>query len=263
MKKAIARRYFLKIGIASLTVSCTQYFNFQREQPMNINRQSMTAEPGRLLARPLKPTGTRKTGLYPLGLDGDRDGLVFIPGSYEPSQPAPLILMLHGAGGDAQGALSFFLPLAEREGVILLGIDSRRQTWDRLWGQFGPDIAFIDKALLQIFRDYAIDPKHFAIAGFSDGASYALSVGLTNGDFFSHIMAFSPGFLAPASLEGQPSLFISHGTNDTVLPIQNCSRKIVRQVQQANYDLAYHEFNGGHNIPPEIVLQALTWFKGN
>ncbi len=228
---------------------------------MNVNPQATKAEPGRLLARPLQPTGTPKTGLYPLGLDNGRDGLVFVPASYQASQPAPLILMLHGAGGDAQGALSFFIPLAEMQGLILLGIDSRRKTWDRLRGQFGPDIAFIDKALLQIFRDYAIDPKHFAIAGFSDGASYALSVGLKNGDLFSHILSFSPGFMAPAHLRGQPPLFISHGTNDTVLPIQGCSRKIVRQIQQANYDLTYHEFNGGHTIPPEIVLQSLDWFK--
>ena len=228
---------------------------------MNVNQQAIKAEPGRLYARPLQPTGTPKTGLYPLGLDNGRDGLVYVPPSYQASQPAPLILMLHGAGGDSQGALSFFLPLAEMQGMILLGIDSRRQTWDRLSGQFGPDIAFIDKALLQIFTDYAIDSKHFAIAGFSDGASYALSVGLTNGDLFSHIIAFSPGFMAPAHLRGQPPLFISHGTNDTVLPIQGCSRKIVRQIQQANYDLTYHEFNGGHTIPPEIVLQSLDWFK--
>ena len=55
-----------------------------------------------------------------------------------------------------------------------------------LIGRYGSDIAFIDRALAQIFNRNAIDPSKVAIAGFSDGASYALSVGLTNGDLFTH-----------------------------------------------------------------------------
>lgn len=37
-------------------------------------------------------------------------------------------------------------------------------------------------------------------AGFSDGASYALSLGQPNADVFSHIIAFSPGFMRAPSL---------------------------------------------------------------
>jgi phospholipase/carboxylesterase len=57
-------------------------------------------------------------------------------------------------------------------------------------------------------------------------------VGITNGDLFTHVIAFSPGFLAPARQEGAPRLFISHGIHDTVLPIDRCSRRIVPLVQQ-------------------------------
>ena len=58
---------------------------------------------------------------------------------------------------------------------------------------------------------YAFDPAHIAVGGFSDGASYALSVGITNGDLFTDVIAFSPGFMAPARQQGKPRLFISHG----------------------------------------------------
>jgi phospholipase/carboxylesterase len=34
-----------------------------------------------------------------------------------------------------------------------------------------------------------------ALGGFSDGASYALSLDLTNGDLFASLIAFSPGFI--------------------------------------------------------------------
>ncbi|CAD5919932.1 Phospholipase/Carboxylesterase [Planktothrix tepida] len=220
-----------------------------------------STQTGYLSARPLKPNHSNKLGLYPLNLDKTRDGLVFIPVSYHPAQPAPFILMLHGAGSNSQAGITPFLPLAESQGLILLAIDSRRQTWDRLRGTFSVDLAFMDLALSQVLSNYNIDSSHLAIAGFSDGATYALSVGLTNGNLFSHIMAFSPGFMAPAGLCGTPRLFISHGTEDQVLPIQSCSRRIVPQIQQAGYEIVYQEFPGGHTIPPHIVLNVLKWFK--
>lgn len=106
-----------------------------------------------------------------------------------------------------------------------------------------------------------MDPAHIAVEGFSDGASYALSVGITNGDLFTHVIAFSPGFMAPAGQQGLPHLFISHGTRDEVLPINACSRKIMPQVERAGYDVLYREFDGSHTVPPEIAREALTGKK--
>lgn len=218
-------------------------------------------EAGRLLARPTQPTGAAPRGLQPLGLDAKRDGLLYVPPTYEVKQPRPLVVMLHGAGGDAQGGLKLLKPLADSAGLILLAPASRQQTWDVILGRYGPDIAFIDSALAQTFSRYAFDPKHIAVGGFSDGASYALSVGIANGDLFTHVIAFSPGFMAPARQQGKPRLFISHGTRDEVLPIDRCSRKLVPQLQRAGYDVLYREFDGPHTIPPEIARKALTWFN--
>src|SRR4028118_2243854 len=113
-----------------------------------------------------------------------------------------------GAGGDAEGALNIVQKVAKPLEMIVLAVESRSSTWDILMGRDDPDIAFIDRALAQTFNRYAIDPSKVAIAGFSDGASYALSVGLTNGDLFTHVIAFSPGFMAPAGQEGSPRLLV-------------------------------------------------------
>jgi len=231
---------------------------------MTTNKQQkqsrQAAENGRLLARVTPPTETGPLGLQPLGLSAKRDGFIYVPKGYQASRPAPLVLMLHGAGGDAEGGLVPFRQLADAAGLILLAPDSRRQTWDVIFGQYGPDITFIDQALTQTFSRYAVDPTRLAVEGFSDGASYALSVGITNGDLFSHVIAFSPGFMVPAGQEGSPRLFISHGTHDSVLPIDRCSRKILPQVQRAGYDVLYREFNGPHTVPPTIADDALDWF---
>jgi phospholipase/carboxylesterase len=168
--------------------------------------------------------------------------------------------MLHGAASRAEDVSVLLEGLAERLGVILLAPNSRGYTWDVLLGRYGPDVAAIDRVLAWTFSTYAIDPARVAIGGFSDGASYALSLGLTNGDLFSHVLAFSPGFAAPARRVCSPRVFVSHGTRDAVLPIDRCSRRIVPALQRAGYDVAYREFDGGHTVPPEVVDDAANWF---
>ena len=123
-----------------------------------------------------------------------------------------------GAGGDAEGALNILQKVAKPLKMIVLAVESRPSTWDTLMGREGPDIACIDRALGQTFNRYAIDPRKVAIGGFSDGASYVLSVGLTNGHLFTHVIAFSPGSMVPAAQVGRVRLLISYGKNDNVLP---------------------------------------------
>ena len=215
---------------------------------------------GRLLARPGKPSGTVGPGLHRLGLDARRDALLYVPATYRSEQPAPFILSLHGAGGNEEGGLYPLRDLADGAGVVLLSPASRGRTWDVILGESGPDIAFLDLALGAAFARVAVDPARLAVAGFSDGASYALSIGLTNGDLFLRVMAFSPGFMAPLGQRGTPRIFVSHGTRDTVLPIDHTSRQVVPQLERAGYDVRYVEFEGPHSVPPEIARDAMDWF---
>lgn len=216
---------------------------------------------GRLAARPVAPTEAVTAGLHPLGLEAGRDGVLYVPRTYRPDQPAPLVMILHGAGGQAARSIGYLQGAADAAGMILLAVDSRRPTWDIIAERrFGPDVTFIDRALEHTFARCAVDPTRLALNGFSDGASYALSLGLTNGDFFTDILAFSPGFMVPASQEGEPRVFIAHGTRDAVLPIERCSRRIVPQLERAGYDVTYHEFDGPHTVPAEIAQEGVRWF---
>lgn len=214
----------------------------------------------RLRARPGRPKEAAEPGLHELGLGQERDGFVYIPKGYRPDRPAPLAVMLHGAGGSARPALGPFRDLADDAGLVLLAIDSRRQTWDVIQGGYGPDVAFLDRALDLTFARCAIDPKRIAAEGFSDGASYALSIGITNGDLFSHVIAFSPGFMAPREQWGKPEIYVSHGTKDQVLPIDSCSRRLVPRLQRAGYGVKYREFDGPHTVPDDVAREAVEWF---
>ena len=218
-----------------------------------------TLEEGRLLAHPGEVTASVAPGLHPLGLADQRDALLYVPAGYRPDQPAPFVLSLHGAGGDEQAGLYPLRELVDGAGLVLLSPASRGATWDLLRGGYGPDVAFIDRALTEAFTRCAVDPTRIGVGGFSDGASYALSLGITNGDLFRHILAFSPGFAAPADERGSPRVFVSHGTHDEVLPIDVCSRRIVPLLRRAGYDVTYCEFDGGHTVPPDIAQEAVEW----
>ena len=228
--------------------------------------ENMHAE-GRLRARPdVGASGTAPVGLRPLGSSaaraGYRDGYLYVPTTYHPGTPAPLVVLLHGAGEDARDGLALLRAQADVADLVLLALSSRGPTWDLIVGRgrYGPDIAAIDRALERTFSSYAVDPARVAVGGYSDGASYALSLGIANGDLFTHTMAFSPGFLAPAGQAGSPRIFVSHGTRDGWLPIERCSRRIVPHLERAGYEVTYQEFEGGHVVPPEIGREAADWF---
>ena len=130
-------------------------------------------------------------GEHRLALGADRDGLLYVP--RELPAAAPLLVLLHGATGAARGITSRLdvFALADRVKAVVLAPDSRRGTWDVIRGEFGPDVAFLETACASTFARVAIDPRRLAIGGFSDGATYGLSLGLINGDLFTHVLAFS------------------------------------------------------------------------
>jgi phospholipase/carboxylesterase len=219
------------------------------------------SDAARISARYRKAAKTSASGMRPLQLDPDRDAILAMP-SKIPDSPLPLLVLLHGAGGSAQGILRRLGTAAGDAGVAVLAPDSRDDTWDAIRGGFGPDIRFVSRALDRVFESVSVDPARIAIGGFSDGATYALSVGLTNGDLFRRILAFSPGFIVGDRLQGTPTIFVSHGNGDRILPIDRCSRVIVPALKTRGYDVVYREFDGGHEVPPQIARDGMTWVAG-
>ncbi|MEO6503055.1 MAG: phospholipase [Jatrophihabitantaceae bacterium] len=210
----------------------------------------LSARPGQPVQEPLP------AGLHLLAGGQDPESALFVPPGTT-SAELPLVVLLHGATSRPEKVLPVLRADAERDRFLLLAPKSRDYSWDIIGGGFGPDIAVLDRLLGQVFEHFAVDPARIALAGFSDGASYALSVGLINGELFSRILAFSPGFLVPGRRSGKPAVFISHGQADTVLPIQRCSRRIVGQLQAKGYEVDYREFDGGHSVPAELATAAV------
>ena len=193
-----------------------------------------------------------------LGLDRKRDAILRLPPRVT-TEPYPLFVMLHGAGGSGEAVLRRVAAAADEAGVAVLAPDSRDSTWDAIRDGFGGDVAFLDRALARVFETVPVDPARIAVGGFFDGATYALSLGLINGDLFRRVVAFSPGFIVDGTPHGKPRFFFSHGTGDPILPIDRCSRVIVPELQRRGFDVTFKEFNGGHQVPAEIAGEAMRW----
>lgn len=254
MREATRREFLLAslAGIAASTAACADIFG--------------PGEDARLKARPVvdPPNGPLAAGVHTLGPVANREALFLVPPNYDPARPAPLIVCLHGGGGDAQEGLAHLSGAAYAYGMLLLAPESRGRTWDVVQDRnYAYDVDVIDKSLRYIFDRHRIDRSAITLEGFSDGASYALGLGLSNGGLFTNVIAFSPGFLPETARQGKPRIFVSHGVNDDVLLIDGASRSIVGDLRDDDYDVTYEEFGGGHTIPTSIVTKAVQWMRAS
>jgi phospholipase/carboxylesterase len=220
--------------------------------------QSGSAETPRITARPKNGTRTTAQGTAKLGLDPSRDAILHVPANAA-AGAVPLLVLLHGAGGSGERQMQRLRAAIDAAGIAVLAPDSRGPTWDAIRATFGRDVAFLSRALDRVFETLAVDPERVGVGGFSDGATYALSLGLTNGDLFRRIIAFSPGFVVDGPRQGKPRFYISHGRADEILPIDRCSRLIVPALTQLGYDVTFREFEGGHEVPPAVATEGLQF----
>ena len=193
--------------------------------------------------------------------EGARRAYIRVPATYSATAPTPLIIALHGAGGRGDTFSAAFASRTDQMGAIMLAPNSLGQTWDALTDDFGPDITFINDVLDQTFDRCNIDASRIAFLGFSDGGSYAISLAIANGDQIAGTLAFSPGFFVVDEPQGAPPYFISHGTSDGVLPIDQTSRIVVPALRARGSLVTYVEFDGGHSIPADIANQAFAWLQ--
>ena len=221
------------------------------------SREFNVRNDGRLKSRFRDGVKTSVTGQVALGLDSNRDAILRVPNN--DGSPLPLLIMLHGAGQSAEDMFWYLGSTPEDTKVAVLAPHSRELTWDAIHGSFGPDVEFIDRALTRVFETVSIDPARLAIGGFSDGASYGISLGLINGDIFKRLIGFSPGFVVYRTSFGLPAVFISHGTRDRILPINSCGLSVAMELKRRGYHTTFREFDGGHEIPEAIAREALSW----
>lgn len=209
------------------------------------------------------------------GVQALRDG-VFL---YRPSTNSarrPIIVLLHGAGMSGSAFLDGLRGEGDRCGCLLLSVQSGGATWDtvglvaragagrvtpdRLYGE---DVGRVERALAAALKAADADKRSVVLAGFSDGASYALSLGMANPQIFRGVVAIAPGFhLEPAEINPRQRLFVAHSPQDRILPFERTRDATVAQLKRAGFDVRFRAFDGGHRVDRKVLAEGVDFVLG-
>ncbi|MDQ6808370.1 MAG: phospholipase, partial [Verrucomicrobiota bacterium] len=199
-------------------------------------------------------------GLQPLEARS-HSGEIYIPRSGATGGPLPILILLHGSGRDSSDWFPAYEKYAEMGRFAIVAPEASGKTWGGGMHDFGPDAAVINRALAVASTKCAIDLSRIALGGFSDGASYAMSLGLANGDQIRDVIAFSPGYYIGTQQRGKAAFFISAGVSDPILPVDQCSRRFVATLRGAGYSVEYKEFFGRHEMTTLVTEAAMAWLR--
>lgn len=191
---------------------------------------------------------------YQLKLD-EGAGSVNIPAE-EATEPMPVVIFLHGAGHADGGALAYLQQSVNSRRFILLAPSAHRDSWDILRGGWGPDITAVNCLLNWLRARYRVNDEGISVMGFSDGASYALSLGLRS-PAIVRVAALSPGFYL-GNLRRDLPVLIGHGVNDAVLPYSGALR-IKAEFENGGSEVSFVSHKMGHNCPDDAVKAALAF----
>jgi phospholipase/carboxylesterase len=193
-------------------------------------------------------------------------GYLLLPDSIDPVRAYPLVTVFHGAGRQDELLVRAYQDEPARRGALFFIPRSTYPTWDLLVGQDRPDLDFLEQAYGEIYRRVRVDHARQALIGYSDGASYALAVGLSNPRLFSAVMGWAAGFVvfekaAISPTDPRPRNLLEHGTHDTVFPFEDIALRNCAILRRLGYEVELRVDEGGIHWPSrDFQPAALDWF---
>lgn len=150
----------------------------------------------------------------------ERQYLLHVPASYDPTKPTPLVISTHGAAlwPAQQMNLSHWNRLADEDGFIVVypsGTDVPKS-----WGGKA-DVTFISELIDTLEAAYNIDATRIYANGFSNGGEIAFELSCKLSDRIAAVGTVAPALLLPSRwcTDSRPMPLISfHGTADPFAP---------------------------------------------
>jgi phospholipase/carboxylesterase len=197
---------------------------------------------------------------------GECRAVLLTPSEIDPAKRYPLITVLHGAGRQDEMLVKACRDEPEKRDALFLVPRSKLPTWDLIASPERPDLDFLEYAYDLIYRRYPVDAGRQALLGYSDGASYALSVGLSNPHLFRAVMGWAAGFIAldptfNLDADRKPLVLLEYGTHDQLFPFERVAIPMRENLRKAGYTVEFRVDQGGKHWPsPDFLPEALDWF---
>ena len=155
-----------------------------------------------------------------------REYLLFVPGSYDPAMPTPLVISMHGAAlwPAHQMNTSRWNLMAEKHGFIVVypSGSGNPKVWQVERGAaLMRDVQFISELIDTLEADYNIDPARIYANGLSNGGGMAFVLSCTLSDRFAAVGMVAAAQALPWTwcADRRPVPMIAfHGTADRIVP---------------------------------------------
>jgi predicted esterase len=216
-----------------------------------------------LLATSLKeghdPTATAKGDLF-LAYRSTFDAhlvpyRVYLPTSYTASKKYPLVVLLHGAGGDETDFIEAYRALwpklAEERGYILASVNGRGPL-SGYTKESGGEQDVLD-VMEMVTKRYSVDTAKVYLGGHSMGGGGTWRIGLAYQDKFAGFIPIAPAGNSPALMKDlkKPVMLVC-GVKDALVPVAGC-RAVAAKAKELNAPVKYSEYPDGDHLSVAVM----------
>ncbi len=233
--------------VASIAAACSGSTGRTSVKPRTTGATSPApTAPGATVPSTL-PDGAAPGTTVVLGLpvDGDtRTYRLHTPVAFDPARPAPLVVVLHGAMGNAARVETRYHwnPLSDRDGFFVVYPQGALDQWNAVLDyRVADDVHYLTALLDHLEGAFPIDRTRVYVAGMSNGAAMAYRIGCALSD---RVAAIAPVEGAtPGCQPSQPvSMVVVHGLADQTVTFASAQRSLT----------AWREYDG---CPPDTQVQ--------
>lgn len=203
--------------------------------------------------------------------------LVRIPSGRDDSESMPTVILIHGRGADMNdlaelaamfdtaGGARFVFPNAPKAFEPYPGM-SFGWTWFEGWPPEPDSVDESRRVLLEFVDDFVArhPTSRLVLGGFSQGAMMSLDAGLRTSRELAGIICMSGGLyehdLPDLAARRHVPVLITHGSIDDVVAV-NYARRARRVLEDAGFDVEYHEYPMGHQIVVEEIAVVKAFLE--
>jgi predicted esterase len=186
---------------------------------------------------------------------------VYLPTNYDKSKKYPLVVLLHGAGGDETYFLEDYKglwpKLAEQRGYILASVNGRGPVSGYAKDNGGEQDVLDVLALVK--SRYGIDSSRVYLGGHSMGGAGTWRLGLAYADKFAGLIpiagssaALVPGLETQLKTGRKLPVMMVCGTKDALVPVAGC-RTIAEKAKGIDYPVKYSEYPGADHLSVAVI----------
>ncbi|HAT1137417.1 TPA: esterase [Corynebacterium striatum] len=168
---------------------------------------------------PLPASGSTETGHYrTIELPTGRSFMAHVPDNYDPTKPAPVVMVFHGYKSDPSTIFQD-TELYEANAITLFPA-GKAQAWapaPYAQTSLDEDLAFVDAALAWANQNYNTDGRVFA-AGFSNGGGFVRALACNRSLDGAATVSAANYEGVDEDCQGDPTAYLAvHGTADVVI----------------------------------------------